>query len=66
MMNERIDINEDLYRHAKFLQNLKLNKEDIKVLRLFIKLKRNFTDRNKTECNIKDQNLINQEIAVEY
>ena len=65
-MNMRTNINEEVYRHAKFLQTLTYSELEAKLLRLFLKVNQNSITRNKINPKFEDHSLNNQKIAVEY
>jgi hypothetical protein len=66
MMNKSLNIDEELYRHAKFLQTLTLNEHETKLIRLFLKLNQDLTDRINNCLEVEDHTLNNRKIAVEY
>jgi len=66
LMNIVPNINEKLYRHAKFLRNLDLNEQDTKLLRLFLKINQIFPIDDNRNLRIEDNTQINRKIAVEF
>jgi hypothetical protein len=65
-MNNRLNIDEELYRHAKFLQTLTLNEHETKLIRLFLKLNQDLTVRANDSLGVEDHILNNRKVAVEY
>ncbi len=65
-MNKRLNIDEKLYRHAKFLQTLTFKEHEAKLIRLFLKTNQDFTVRDKSSLKVEDHSLNNQKVAVEY
>ena len=65
-MNNSLNIDEELYRHAKFLQTLTLNEHEVKLIRLFLKSNQDLTVRTNNSLEVEDHALTNTKIAVEY
>ena len=65
-MTTRLNIDEELYRHAKFLQSLTLNEHEVKVIRLFLKSNQDFTLRDINNLKVEDHTLNSRKVAVEY
>jgi hypothetical protein len=66
VMNNSLNIDEELYRHAKFLQTLTLNEHEVKLIRLFLKSNQDLTVRTNNSLEVEDHALTNTKIAVEY
>ena len=65
-MNKSLNIDEEIYRHAKFLQTLTLNEHETKLIRLFLKLNQDLTVRTNNNLGVEDHILNNRKVAVEY
>ncbi len=65
-MNNRLNIDEQLYRHAKFLQTLTFNEHETKLIRLFLKSNQDVTVRANSSLGVEDHTLNTRKIAVEY
>jgi len=65
-MSNQLNIDEELYRHAKFLQSLTLNEYETKLIRLFLKSNQNSTVKNTSRYIVEDHTLKARKIAVEY
>ena len=65
-MNNQLNIEERLYRHAKFLQSLTLNEYETKLIRLFLKSNQSFSLKEITNYPAEDHPLKNRKVAVEY
>lgn len=65
-MNKRLNIDEELYRHANFLQTLTLNEYEAKLIRLFLKSNQDLTVRTNNSLAVEDHTLNNRKVAVEY
>jgi len=65
-MSNQLNIDEELYRHAKFLQSLTLNEYETKLIRLFLKSNQNCTVKNISPHIVEDHTLKTRKIAVEY
>jgi hypothetical protein len=66
VINKRLNIDEQLYRHAKFLQTLTLNDHETKLIRLFLKTNQDLTVRTNNSLEVEDHTLNTRKIAVEY
>ena len=65
-MSNQLNIEERLYRHAKFLQSLTLNEYETKLIRLFLKSNQNCTVKDTSRYIVEDHTLKTRKIAVEY
>ena len=65
-MDNRLNIDEELYRHAKFLQTLTLNDHETKLIRLFLKSNQDLKVRANSSLGVEDHTLNNRKVAVEY
>lgn len=65
-MDNNLNIDEKLYRHAKFLQSLTLNEYDTNLIRLFLKSNQNCALKNPNSYIVEDHNLKSRKVAVEY
>jgi len=65
-MNSSSTLNEGLYRHAEFLKSLTLNKNEMQLLRLFLKIDHIQSETQIPDIRFEEKALKNKKVAVEF